>query len=344
MNTIRFTSLALGTAILVAGAATASAQSTDQLYGCFSPSTGKVYLIKQPGLPAQCDKAGTAKGDVEFTWNIKGATGPQGEKGATGAQGDRGPQGVNGAQGLTGPQGATGPAGEKGATGAAGAPGAKGEQGIQGPTGPQGNPGPQGEKGVAGPQGATGATGATGPQGDQGPRGEQGLPGAPGAAGDAGPKGDVGPQGDAGPKGDTGPKGDVGAKGDAGPKGDTGPAGAVGPKGDTGPAGAAGLSGVSYEVQNSSTIYLGNYDGRPTSRTFSCSAGKVAIGANFKALTMALTNPSTARPMNIESKATGTGSWIIAGLGYPTANVPANYFWTFELAPVTLICVNTYTP
>jgi hypothetical protein len=347
MNTIRFTSLALGAVILVADSSAANAQSApDQLYGCFSPSTGKVYLIKQPGLPTECAKSGNgnnAKADVEITWNIKGATGPQGEKGATGPQGDRGPQGVNGIQGLTGPQGATGPAGEKGATGAAGAPGAKGDQGPQGIQGATGATGPQGEKGATGPQGATGPAGATGPQGDRGAEGAQGQQGAPGAPGEAGPKGDVGPQGDAGPKGDTGPKGDAGAKGDAGPKGDTGPTGATGPKGDTGPAGGPGLSGVSIENQTNVPT-LANYEPFPASVTYACSAGKVAIGANITYSVMALVNPSTSKPVKFESKPTGDGKWIVNGLGYPTGAPPANYFWNVDIITASLICVNTYTP
>lgn len=68
----------------------------------------------------------------EHKEELKGDTGPQGDKGDTGETGPQGPQGV---QGKQGPQG---------------------EQGIQGPAGPQGEKGADGKNGINGKDGTNG--------------------------------------------------------------------------------------------------------------------------------------------------------------------------------------------
>lgn len=60
---------------------------------CYIPSSGTVYMIKEPGTPTNCN----SNAHVKFTWSTSGATGPQG------------PQGPQGQTGATGPTGASGP-------------------------------------------------------------------------------------------------------------------------------------------------------------------------------------------------------------------------------------------
>jgi hypothetical protein len=141
---------------------------------CYTPSTGTVYRIGEPGQPATCAKPA----HVEFTWVSEGPQGPPGPQGVAGAAG---PQGSAGLQGEKGPQGEIGP---------------QGERGLQGETGPAG---PAGPAGADGPQGPKGDQGATGPQG---PQGAPCLSSDPLCHGPQGPKGDRGETGAQGPKGE----------------------------------------------------------------------------------------------------------------------------------------------
>ena len=125
-----------------------------------------------------------------FTWdgeqwtdNITGPPGPQGEPGPTG------PPGPTGTPGPTGPPGPTGTPGPQGEPGPTGPPGPTGTPGPTGPPGPTGTPGPQGEPGPTGATGAKGDTGATGAKGDTGATGAKGDTGATGAKGDTGAAG-----------------------------------------------------------------------------------------------------------------------------------------------------------
>lgn len=123
--------------------------------------------------------------------NLKGETGPKGDKGDTGAQGPAGEDGAQGQDGAQGPKGDDGgyytpavdssgnltwTASESGMPSVSGAniKGPKGDTGPQGPKGDQGDTGPQGStgpQGETGPQGPKGDTGDTGPQGETGPQG-----------------------------------------------------------------------------------------------------------------------------------------------------------------------------
>ena len=58
------------------------------LYACYEPS-GKVYRIKEPGLPDDCKSTA----HVPFDWNQQGPPGPQGDKGDPGEPGPPGPAG-----------------------------------------------------------------------------------------------------------------------------------------------------------------------------------------------------------------------------------------------------------
>ena len=66
----------LTTGLLVSAAGNVQAQATAQItakqfFACYVPTTGTVYLIKQPGLRTEC-----AAGHVQFSWSTVGdATG-----------------------------------------------------------------------------------------------------------------------------------------------------------------------------------------------------------------------------------------------------------------------------
>src|SRR6266516_8160462 len=95
---------------------TQSAMADSIIEACYVTTTGVVYLLKEPGLKAQC----ATQRHVPFSWRTSG-----------GAPGPIGPQGPAGATGPVGPAGSVGPAGAAGATGAAGANGADGATGPQ---------------------------------------------------------------------------------------------------------------------------------------------------------------------------------------------------------------------
>jgi HK97 family phage portal protein len=142
-----------------------------------------------------------------YSAELRGQAGPQGEPGMKGDPGEQGPMGPQGIAGERGPQG------EQGIAGAEGPQGLAGPQGITGETGPQGEIGPIGPAGPEGPQGLSGGIGPEGPQGSTGPRGEIGERGSDGLQGPAGESGPAGPQGirgEAGERGERGPQGEEG--------------------------------------------------------------------------------------------------------------------------------------
>ena len=149
---------------------------------CYTPTTGTVYRIGEPGMPSACAKPT----HVEFTWTSEGQPGPQGP---------------------VGPQGPAGPAGPKGDAGLQGPEGVAGAKGDPGPAGPQGSVGPAGPEGPAGPKGDAG------PAGPQGPKGDPCLSSDPKCIGPQGPQGPQGPTGPQGPQGATGPQGPQGPPG-----------------------------------------------------------------------------------------------------------------------------------
>src|SRR5947199_8369432 len=62
----------LATGLFVSAAGNLQAQATPeitakQLFACYVPATGTVYLIKQPGLRSEC-----ASGHVQFSWSAAG--------------------------------------------------------------------------------------------------------------------------------------------------------------------------------------------------------------------------------------------------------------------------------
>jgi hypothetical protein len=131
---------------------------------CYTPITGVIYRIKEPGLPQACYSLGSYK-HTEFAWNVVGPQGPAGEKGEKGDKGDDGDKGDPGEKGLDGapgPQGVQGAQGPEGPAGPAGAAGQKGDKGDAGPAGPAGPQGPKGDPGPPGPQGPAGPAGSGG--------------------------------------------------------------------------------------------------------------------------------------------------------------------------------------
>ncbi len=239
----------LAGALVLIAASPAGAQATTpsapKVYrACYTPSTGTVYRIGEPGQPSSCAKST----HVEFTWMSEGQPGPQGP------QGLQGPVGPGGAKGDAGPQGA------------AGATGAQGPAGPQGPSGSPGEPGPVGAAGPKGDRGDPGASGATGPQGPIGPSGPAGATGPAGAKGD---KGDAGPQGPVGPAGATGPAGPTGPQGPRGLEGPQGPQGLQGPSGP--------LSG--YEKVSSSPTTID--DNVFATATANCPSSKRVVGGGY---------------------------------------------------------------
>jgi hypothetical protein len=80
--------LGLAVAATTLGTSRASAQGT-VLYGCYVPSSGTVYRIKDTGLPDAC----RSPQHVQFTWSLQGPAGPAGPAGPTGPQGPAGPAG-----------------------------------------------------------------------------------------------------------------------------------------------------------------------------------------------------------------------------------------------------------
>lgn len=88
--------------------------------------------------------------------NIKGPTGPKGDKGDTGPTGLKGDKGDTGPMGLPGEMGKIGPTGPKGETGEKGE---KGDTGLKGDTGEKGDIGPTGPTGPTGPKGSASPTG-----------------------------------------------------------------------------------------------------------------------------------------------------------------------------------------
>ena len=62
---------------------------------CYVPTTGVVYLIKEPGLKAYC----AAQHHIYFSWRSSGEAGPSGLAGATGITGATGATGITGATG-----------------------------------------------------------------------------------------------------------------------------------------------------------------------------------------------------------------------------------------------------
>src|SRR5438034_7028315 len=62
----------LATGLFVSAAGNLQAQATPpntakQLFACYVPATGTVYLIKQAGLRSEC-----ASGHVQFSWSVGG--------------------------------------------------------------------------------------------------------------------------------------------------------------------------------------------------------------------------------------------------------------------------------
>ena len=113
---------------------------------CYTPTTGTVYRIGEPGQPTSCAKST----HIEFSWNAVGPIGAQGEKGAPGDKGEKGDKGDAGPAGPEGAPGKNGVDGQPGRDGATGAPGEKGDKGDQGETGDAGPTGPDGEGGAPG--------------------------------------------------------------------------------------------------------------------------------------------------------------------------------------------------
>lgn len=213
------------------------------------PRVGNINNFEVLGV----DKAtGTsAKADMV---QLRGNTGPQGEKGdpfvysdftaaqlaaLKGEKGDRGEQGIQGEKGdafvyadftaaqlaaLKGEKGDKGDRGEQGIQGIQGEKGDRGEQGIQGIQGPQGEKGEGLDYSTMTPEEIATLIGKSAYQSwlDAGNTGTEqdfltslrGEPGADGHDGAVGPKGDKGETGAVGPKGDKGDKGDKGEQGE----------------------------------------------------------------------------------------------------------------------------------
>jgi hypothetical protein len=91
-----FGPLAVGAVLLALGSAPAGAQ-TAVLYGCYVPSSGTVYRIKEAGLPDAC----RSQQHVQFTWGLQGPAGPAGPAGPQGLQGPAG--GLSGYQVVVAP-------------------------------------------------------------------------------------------------------------------------------------------------------------------------------------------------------------------------------------------------
>ncbi len=70
------------------------------IVACYSPKTGSVYRIGQPGLADSCKR-----NDVEFSWNQSGPPGVPGVEGPPGPPGPPGPQGPEGPPGASGVSG-----------------------------------------------------------------------------------------------------------------------------------------------------------------------------------------------------------------------------------------------
>lgn len=78
--------LALAVPSLVVAGSLVRAQDTVHL--CYVPGSGTVYRIGEPGLKQAC-----APAHIEFTMNVQG---PEGEQGEQGPPGEQGPQGAPG--------------------------------------------------------------------------------------------------------------------------------------------------------------------------------------------------------------------------------------------------------
>ena len=245
-------SVPLGGLALLAVPRSVAAQSTPSptprtYRACYTPSTGTVYRIGEPGQPTACAK----DSHVEFTWASEGQQGPAGPMG---------------------PAGGKGPQGEKGDPGETGPAGPQGSQGAVGPAGPQGAKGDKGDTGDVGLQGPVGPKGDIGPGGPPGPKGEACLSTDPACVGPQGPKGDKGDAGAQGPKGDTGPTGPPGSPGPQGVQGVPGPQGIQGPPG--------GVANYAKAVSDTVTV---STSGSGTTLTVDCPPGRVVLGGGFDA-------------------------------------------------------------
>ncbi|MDQ3997858.1 MAG: hypothetical protein M3303_12680, partial [Gemmatimonadota bacterium] len=101
MRALPMVRLASGVIAVIAGPRVLSGQTTPPpptppaptVYrACYTPTTGTVYRIGEPGQPTTCAKST----HVEFSWNAVGPAGAQGEKGVAGEKGDKGDKGDQG--------------------------------------------------------------------------------------------------------------------------------------------------------------------------------------------------------------------------------------------------------
>src|SRR5688500_20378966 len=125
MRALPTVSIAAGAIAMIAtpsvlrGQNTTPAPTTAVYRACYTPTTGTVYRIGEPGQPTSCAKPT----HIEFSWNAAGPVGPQGEKGVPG---DKGEKGEKGDAGAIGPAGAEGAPGKKGVDGIPGKEESKG--------------------------------------------------------------------------------------------------------------------------------------------------------------------------------------------------------------------------